>query len=83
LVFYAKIGREANPLLDVVNGENGLVWLVGVKAIAATFGGTMCWLSLGPKLVKPRFWVMWNALAYFYAGVIAWNTYLMWSSGAI
>lgn len=83
LIFYAKTGREANPLLDVINGENGLAWLVGIKIVAATFGGLMCWLSLGPKLVKRRFWVMWNALAYFYAGVIAWNSYLMWSSGAI
>ena len=83
LIFYAKIGEEVNPLLPMINGENGLAWLFGIKLVAATFGGLMCWLSLGPKLVKRRFWLMWNALAYFYAGVIAWNSYLMWSSGAI
>ncbi len=83
LVFYTKTGREVNPLLDVINGENGLAWLVGVKIVAAAFGGTICWLSLGPQVAKRQFWAMWNAVAYFYAGVIAWNGFLMWSSGAI
>ena len=76
LVFYTKTGREANPLLDVVNGENGLAWLVGVKLLAASFGGAICWLSLSPKHVKPRFWAMWNAVVYFYSFVVLWNTYL-------
>ncbi len=80
LVFHTKTGTEINPLLQVINGENGLAWLVGVKVVAATLAVVMCWVSLAPKRVKPRFWGMWNTLAYAYSALIVWNSYLMWAT---
>ena len=83
IVFHMKVGYEANPLLQVVNGENGLAWLVGLKLFAAAFAGIICWISLAPKLAKRQFWWMWNGLAYAYGALVLWNTSLIALATAI
>jgi len=77
IIFYMKVGHEANPLLQIINGENGLAWLVGIKLFAAALVGTTCWLSLAPNVATRRFWWMWNGLAYAYAVLVMWNTSLV------
>jgi len=80
LIFYAKVGEEVNPFLQVVNGENGLAWLISLKLFAATLGATVCWMSLSPSNAKRWIWGAWNALAYAYTALILWNSYLVLST---
>jgi len=77
LVFHAKVGVEINPLLQVINGENGLTWLVGTKVGAAALGASVCWLSLSPQNIKNYFWYLWNGLAYYYTLILLWSTSLV------
>ena len=76
-IFVMGVAYEANPLLQVINGENGLVWLIAVKLFAASFIGTVSWMALHPQVVKPWFWWALNGIAYFYAMLVLWNSALI------
>ena len=72
-----KIGKEVNPILQVVNGEDGEAWLVGTKVFCAVLGGLVCWHSLSQKYIKPYFWYAWNTIAYVMGVLLIWNTSLI------
>jgi hypothetical protein len=76
-IFEMRAGYEANPLLQVINGENGLAWLIGVKVFAATLIGTVAWISLAPDIAKRWYWWVFNSMAYIYAIVVLWNLALI------
>ncbi len=77
LIFHIKVGKEVNPMLQVVNGEDGEAWLVGAKVFCAVLGGLACWWSLSQKHIKPYFWYVWNTPAYVYGVLLIWNTSLI------
>jgi len=78
LIFHTQVGaEEVNPILGVVNGENGEVWLVGIKVSAAILVGFMVWLSCAEHNVSRLIWFGWNMLAYLYGLLVLWSLYLI------